>query len=149
MKGLIKNEKGFSLIEVLVALAIVALVAVAFLTALATASKTVIIADERTTSESLARSQMEYVKDQTYIDYSEEGHSLYLIITPPSGYSIGFTAVPFIPATGEDYLVVAEVLVDGEYIPIYDYDDGIQRMTVAVSHNGEVVLALEDYKVDR
>ena len=61
-----KNEKGFSLIEVVIALALLGIIAIAVLSGLATASIALIIADERTTSESLARSQMEYVKNCSY-----------------------------------------------------------------------------------
>ena len=61
-----RNEKGFSLVEVLVALALLGIIGAAFLSGLATASKSILIADERTTAESLARSQMEYVKKQDY-----------------------------------------------------------------------------------
>jgi prepilin-type N-terminal cleavage/methylation domain-containing protein len=76
-----KNEKGFTLIEVLVALAIVSLVVVAFLMAMGTAHKATFISNERTTAESLARSQMEYVKNQAYA-------GTYLIIATPSNYEI-------------------------------------------------------------
>ena len=61
-----KNEKGFSLLEVLLAIALMGIVAVAFLGSLATASKASSIADERATAESLARSQMEFVRSQAY-----------------------------------------------------------------------------------
>ena len=81
LASLKKNEKGFTLIEVLVALAIVSLVVVAFLTAINTAAKANIIANERTTAESLARSQMEDIKNQAYA-------GTYLIIATPSNYEI-------------------------------------------------------------
>ena len=60
------NSKGQSLIEVLLALAIMAIVTVAFLTALTTASRAIIVADEHTTAESLTRSELEYVKSQDF-----------------------------------------------------------------------------------
>ena len=66
MKSLMKKEKGFTLIEVLVALLILAIIGTGFLMALTIASKAIIIADERTTAESLARSQMEHAKNQDY-----------------------------------------------------------------------------------
>jgi len=55
---MIKNEKGMSLIEVLVALAILGIAAAAFLSGLATVSRALIIADERTTAESLAKTEI-------------------------------------------------------------------------------------------
>jgi len=60
------NETGVTFIETLVALALLGLIAVAFVSGVATVSKAVFIADERTTAESLARSVMEYVNSQDY-----------------------------------------------------------------------------------
>ena len=140
MIRLMRNEKGFSLIEVIIALALLGIIGIAFLSGLATASKATFIADERTTAESLARSQMEYVKNQDYIDYSADPHDVYGEITPPAGYSIDSTAVPFDPDTGVPY---------SETGGVFDQDDGIQKITVTVSHNGEEVITLEGYKVNR
>ena len=136
---MIKNERGFAIIEVVIALAIIGLIAAAFLIGLATASKALIVADERTTAESLARSQMEYVKNQDYIDYSEDPHNVYNEITPPVGYSIDSTAEPIDPATGLPY---------GQTGGVFFLDDDIQQITVIVSH-GDEVLTLDSYKVNR
>ena len=84
-KIVIKNERGIGLIEVLIALAILGIVAAAFLSGLATASKAIYIADVRTTAESLARSQMEYVKNQPYDDTLP---IVYTKISAPPGFSI-------------------------------------------------------------
>jgi len=125
---MIKNEKGISLIEVLIALAILGLVAAAFLSGLATASRALIIADERTTAESLARSQMEYVKEQDY-DYNDSQSYEQVDVQSPThpGYFIS---------------------VDAD--PLHDPDEGIQKITVTVDHqNKEEVITLEGYKVNR
>jgi len=147
---LIKNERGFSIVEVLVALALLGIIAVAFLGAMATASKALFIADERATAESLARSQMEYVKSCEYepyvpppppLSYTKGGDES---ATHP-GYFIWIDAFPIHPDTGA-------LLIDpdtGEFLIEGDTDKGIQMITVAVSHHGEPVLTLEDYKVDR
>ena len=56
------DEKGTTLIETLVALAVLGLVAVAFLSGTATMSRATMINDRQETAQSLAQSQMEYVK---------------------------------------------------------------------------------------
>ena len=60
------SSRGFTLLEVLIAIALIGIVAVAILGALSTSSKVLSIADERTTAESLARRQIEYIKSQGY-----------------------------------------------------------------------------------
>ena len=143
-----KNEKGFTLIEVIVALALLGIISIAFLGALATASKAIVIADERATAESLARTEMEYVKSQ---DYSVAPWDYELPSTPPS-----WDATHALPEGYDGYTVnVSAVLLhdtdgDGD-IDDDDFDDGIQKITVTVKHLEELkeVLTLEDYKVER
>lgn len=138
------SSRGFTLIEVLVALALFGIIAIAFLGGLATASRAVFIADERTTAESLARSQLEYVKNQDYIYYSKPAHDDYHLIglgeEGSKGYTVKVEVEPIDPETGEAY-------DEGE--GVFDGDDGIQKITVIVSHDDKVVITLEGYKVDR
>ncbi len=126
-----KNEKGFTLIEVIVSLALLGVIGVALLSALSTASLSIFTADERATAESLARSQMEYVKSQDY-DGTNDPPQYTLLSDIPNSYGIGVTAERMDPE--------GDGLGD---------DDGIQKITVTVSHLGEEVMELEGYKVDR
>jgi len=57
------GSRGFTLIDILIAIALIGIIAIAFLSSLSTASTVLIITDERATAESLARSQMEDVKN--------------------------------------------------------------------------------------
>ena len=148
---MIKDERGVGLIEVLVALAILGIVAAAFLSGLATASKAIFIADERTTAESLARSQMEHIKNQIYStinvdwDYtvSDSGRSS---ADPPDWWDTGSPGnPPFLASNYAGYSV--EAIADED-----DANVGIQKITVTVIHNtnnDKEVITLEDYKVDR
>jgi type II secretory pathway pseudopilin PulG len=60
------SSRGVALVEILIAIALLGIIAIAFVNGLYSASKVLFIADERTTAESLARRQMEYVKSQGY-----------------------------------------------------------------------------------
>jgi len=138
------SSRGFSMLEVVIAIALLGIIAVSVLSALQTAALALISADRRATSESIARSQMEYVKTRPYIDYSkdlsEREPDFYEQITIQSGggdYALETKAEPIDPSSHQPY--------DGED-GVFDNDDGIQLITVAVSHDGRVVVTLKDYK---
>jgi hypothetical protein len=114
-------------------------VAVLYLGYLATGSRAIFIADERTTAESLARTQMEYVRQQDYDANLDTGHPIYDTIPEeeiPDGFEIS------VDAERLDYKE------DGT-----DNDDGIQNITVVVSHivDGEPkeIFTLEGYRARR
>ncbi|GAG72481.1 unnamed protein product, partial [marine sediment metagenome] len=69
-----RRERGTTLIETAVALAVLGAIAVTFLSGLATTTKVVGLTDEQTTAESLAQSQMEWVKNAGY-SYNATGYS--------------------------------------------------------------------------
>jgi prepilin-type N-terminal cleavage/methylation domain-containing protein len=148
-----KNEKGFTLIEVVIAMAIMGIVAAGFLMALSTASKSIILADERTTAESLARSQMEYVKEQLYSPAPDYDPG------PPSGGEITYLKILNIPAnytiwSVDRYNVPVENIIygvpwDSQNNIAVDIDVGLQKITVTIQHQGKDVITLEGYKVDR
>ena len=120
------RSRGLTLVELVIAMALIAIIAVAFLGGLSNAIMSLVVADVRTTAESLARSEMEYVKSQGYEpapwDYEDERPPAY------DGYAVEVSAE----------------LLDG-------IDDGIQKITVTVSHHSrtEPVITLEGYKADR
>ena len=123
-----RSSRGFSLIEVVIALGLLGIIGLALLFGLATASRALVTADERATAESLARSQMEYIKSQPYADN-------YTASIPPDYIGAGYDAI-----------ITAQ--------PLHDPDDGIQRIVITVAHHGKDILTsgdytLEGYKVDR
>jgi prepilin-type N-terminal cleavage/methylation domain-containing protein len=118
--GAMKGEKGFSLLEVALAMALLGVVAAALLTGLTYGSRYIIVADERATAESLARTQMEFIRQQPYDSNLGTGHPVYQVIPAgdiPEGYDITVNAVRL------DYKH------DGD-----TNDDGIQSITVTVMH---------------
>ena len=126
------RARGFTMVEVVIAIALIGIIGVAVLSALATASMALIIADERATAESLARSQMEYVKDNNNSPYDD--------INDPLEYSPDLASVP-----DGYYIDIEAVRLDPEDDG-YDDDDGIQKITVTVSRDGEAIVTLEDFK---
>ncbi len=115
------KEKGMLMIEALMALALLGLIAAAFLGSLGTAAKATLIADEQTTAESLARSQMEWVRNAAYV------------------YDATTYSAASIPG-GKDY-VNYTVAIAAE--PLHATDDGIQKITVTVKHSDKEVVTLE------
>lgn len=63
----IRRESGMTLLETLVALAIFGTIAVIFLGGIIGTTRAASLADEHTTAESLAQSQMEWAQNATYI----------------------------------------------------------------------------------
>ena len=121
------RESGVTFIETVVALAILGVIAVAFLNGLTTTSKSVFIADEHTTAESLAQSQMEWVKNASY----------------------SYNATTYSPApipSGKDYINYSALIT---VEPLRSPDDGIQKISVTIKRSDKGVTKLEGYKVDR
>ena len=123
-KVFICRESGVTLLETVVALAILGTIGVTFLGGLVTTSKAAFSVDERATAESLAQSQMEWAQSANYTDNATQ-----------------YSPAP-IPS-GKDYInysanITAETL-----------DDDLQKITVTVKRSGEQVFTLEGYKVDR
>ena len=139
-----KSEKGFSLIGVIIAIALVGIIAIAFLGGLANASKTLFIADERATANNLAESQIEYVKNQDYIAALEGGEATYNNIDEPLGY-----AVMSINRNSETVEEIIGVPWDTQNNQPLTTDDGIQKVVVVIKHLGKEVIGLESYKVNR
>jgi len=127
LRSALNSERGMTLIEVLVALGILAAVAIVFLAGMATSSRAVIVSQKSVAAESLAKSQMENTKAQTYVD----GVTTYPKITIPQD----------LVDQGYDVTIVA--------LPLHATDDGIQKITVTVTYNGETAFTLEGYKVNR
>jgi len=127
LRGLVHGESGVTLTETLVALSILAAIAVPFLGGQATTSKAISIVDEQTTVESLARSQMEWVKNADYV--------------------YDATTYPAAPISDNKDYINYSVVISAE--PLHSPDDGIQRITITVSRTSSEVMKLEGYKVAR
>ena len=142
-----RSEKGYSLIEVFIAIALMGLISVTFLGALYTASRAVSIADERTSAESLARTEMEYVRSQLYSgapwDYTVT--SLERSSTDPPSWYDNDNNPPLLDNSYGGYTisVSAEGLIDP------NIDNEIQKITLTVTHqDGSGIITLEGFTLE-
>jgi Tfp pilus assembly protein PilV len=125
------NKVGITIAEVLIALAIFSVVGVTFVSALGTNFKVLSAADQRTTAESLARTQMEAINNAPYDS------------TPPYAY----TKITGMPSGYDIYIDVA--LINPETGGVSALDLGVQKVTVTVTcqqRSPPTVLVLESYK---
>jgi prepilin-type N-terminal cleavage/methylation domain-containing protein len=120
----VKYQRGFSLIEVLVGLAILAIVGSGFLIALTNGVSILSQTDQIETAKNLAESQMEYVKE---LDYEFDG--IYPAAPIPDEYK-GFSAS-----------------INASSITLRDFN--MQKISVIISYNNKEVLTLEGYKGNR
>ena len=112
----IRDQRGSSLIEVMLSIALLGILVVGFLSAIGTGSMALFTTDERQTAKNLAESQMEYVKRLPF-DNSYE-------------------AADF----GDEYAgYAAAIMVSG-------MGENLQAIEVIITRNGKEVLRLRNYK---
>lgn len=135
-----KSEKGFTLIETLVALALMGITAAGVLTGLSTTFKAGWISQERVVAESLAKSQWEYIRAQDYI--------------PTADYN------PDDPANSYELITLSDDLVAKEYAieidppqtitnPSDDYGIELQSINIVINRDSKLLLTLSDYRTGR
>ena len=133
-KALLKCQRGVSLVESLVAVAILGVSLIAIPPALSTGALAVSAIDQEAVAQSLAQSQLAHTKSYPYdpeaVSYPSVGtydatHNPNPL-TIPEGYSItvGVSSIP-------------------------DTDDDIQKVTVTIFRDGESVLEIADFKANR
>jgi prepilin-type N-terminal cleavage/methylation domain-containing protein len=128
-----KARKGFSLIEVSVAVALIGITAVGLATGLGIASKTLLGMDTQETAKDLAAAQMEYIQSLPYD--SANNPPVYQVISGLStkypGYSIVTPMASRLDPKG-----------DGT-----GNDDGVQRITIVVMQGSKAAYTLTGEKV--
>ena len=128
MKKLIRSrvqlhsQKGIGLVETLVAVAILGTSVVAFVVSLSVGSLTVNELNQETIAQSLAQTQMEYIKNHAFIP----GAVTYPVLAVPATYSVSVDVLD-VPGT----------------------DMNIQKITVNVQKDGADILEVSNYKVKR
>ena len=125
------HSRGFTMVEVVIAMLLLGIIGVAVLTSLSYASTVLIIADRRATAESLAKTQMEYVKSQNYTSAPTEGVANYTKITDiPDGYTIWS-----VNRAGQlvDSVIIGIPWDSGNNTDV-KYDLGLQKITVIIKY---------------
>jgi type II secretory pathway pseudopilin PulG len=115
-----RGEKGISLIETLIAIALLGIIGGTLLAGMSGVYKATPIAKEQDIGKSLAQSQLEYVLQEEY--------------------KLSYSPAP-IPSNYGNYTVT---------IDTDSFRDGnIEKITVTIRHNGKEVSELEAYKINR
>jgi type II secretory pathway pseudopilin PulG len=117
-----RNETGVTLVESLVAIAILGGGVLTLVLTLSGGALAIQENDRQVTAQSLARTQLEYTKSYPY----DPAATTYPAVSVPDGYGIvvGVTAVP-------------------------GANNNIQKITANITRDGSVILTAEDYKVNR
>ena len=155
MKVTFRRQSGIGFIEVLIALAILAVFAVTFLSGLVVSSQAVIIADKKVTAESIARSQIESIRI--------EGYHPVLIVNEVATYETTFLSeldvstgysVWSLGRNGVELNSVVGVPWNSTFDIESSTDFGLQKITVIIKKHlhdevYEEILRLESFTVDK
>ena len=126
-----QRQAGFSLIEVLVAVAIMAAIGVGFLTVLNTNSRATRALDEQVTAVNLAAAYLETIRALPYADTYPNAEDT---ITVPFQYSV----VPDYAYSGNGT----------DWVDFYT-DENLERITVIISREGKYILSICTYRSER
>ncbi len=148
MKSIIKNQKGIAFIETLIALVILGLIGAAFMIALSGASKAIITSDELTISESLARSQIEFIKQQDYDPAAAGGEGSYLEFSSAPATAAGYE-IWSVDRNSNIVIGIVGVPWDSQTGIAAANDSGLQKIRLVIKHHGQEVYTMEGYKVNR
>lgn len=125
-RGLNADERGISLAEQLVSVALLGILVVTLLYALSGGTVAVGVVDEQVTSLNLATSALESVRGISYVT----GTLSYMpSLLAPAGYGVS---------------VASSVFLSGSTVIT-----GIQWLTATVTHNGNVTVQISDLKANR
>lgn len=124
-----RGEAGASLVELLVAMAIIATALVVFITALSTGAFAVSASDQLTRATNLAASQLETVKAAEYLT--------------------GTVSYATIPAGDYDINQQISYWNGSSFTSAPGADSGMQWITVTVSYDGATLVTISNYKVNR
>jgi prepilin-type N-terminal cleavage/methylation domain-containing protein len=121
-----RGERGMTLIEILIALAIMAIAVIAFLAGLTTALRGVTVSDRSVTMEGLAKGELEYVKSAVYTAAPWE----YQLPDDPPEWDLDHA----LPAGYTGYSAQVNACQMADFDPSYAPEDKVQQITVVITH---------------
>lgn len=127
------DDKGVALVEELVTVAIIGLGIVILVAMVTTGVLGVRQVDDKVTAESMARSQMELIKDAVY--QADPITSPYPSVAGVAGYTVALNIEYWHAGNGNFQSSLR--------------NDGLQKITVTISSSGSTLLQAAEYKVDR
>lgn len=145
------SQAGLGVLEVLISLALMGAIATVFISSLAVSTTSLVVVDERSTAESLARSHVEYVKNQPFSsaewDYTINSGSR-VTTAQPSWWDDDNP--PLLPGGYSGYRIGANaqaVDIEGDGSD----DEGVWKIEVTVyrDFDGSPLTILETHKVER
>lgn len=153
-KSLHRSSRGATLVEVVIAIVVLGLITSSVPPVLILLNNSQFKWNEQTVSESLIRTQIEYIKGCPYIyGNATVPNPVYTTVPVPSdGYRIDVIARPVL------IIPVATPVPSPAPTPVHQYVDfdqpgakdlGLQEITVEVYHVDKLVLSAKNYKVDR
>ncbi|MGB2956281.1 MAG: hypothetical protein WBB64_09985 [Anaerolineales bacterium] len=130
---ILNDEEGTTLVEELVTVAIIGIGIVILVAMITTGVVGVRQVDDRVLAESLARSQLEIIKDAAY--QADPVFVPYPAVAPIPNYSVT-VGIEYWNATTSTFVSAVR-------------NDGLQKITVTVSSAGTPLVQTAEYKVDR
>jgi prepilin-type N-terminal cleavage/methylation domain-containing protein len=160
-----RSEKGFTLVEVLVGLVLLAVVGVAILSGMNTIFKSNYVSNTQTTGVSIAQTQLEFIASDNVTTCWDPTDKVgyYPITTIPSGYTVwtlprgtnsdgtgnpvectlnskgGLVGIPWDDQTGIGHNIAISMTNSTEY--------NIQKVTVIIKKDNKVVTTISAFKV--
>ena len=138
-----RSAKGFSLIEVLVSLAILSIFVVAVLAGLGTATKATSQSELRTRAMAEARSQVESIKSRPYLIAPSNDFAKYTFTSPSNNLQVFTLDRSNSVVSG----YIGGIPWDLHSQTVSTNDGGVQMVTVIIKYNGGEVYRLVDFKI--
>jgi len=124
----LRGQKGFSLFEVVVAVAILGVIGVTLISAIDTNYRSVAVLDQKTTGMNLAITHVEFIREA---EFAQDYSSVVASIVLPSQYESNINL---------------EYSNNGDNWTETYYDQTLQRIIVSISQGGKPIYSMCTYK---